>query len=174
MKSRVRTAIVRFGFPAAVLFAMMWHSLPLLFNWTPSLPIGLYWITKDEKAPDLAFCMSAQVRAEAATHGLERVSGKCPDGTAWILKPNLRSAQVITFTSRGFTVDGRELPNTTPLPKDRFGRPMPHYPFGHYFASSKEVWVVSSHNERSYDSRYFGPIDARSIVCYARPILVMP
>jgi conjugative transfer signal peptidase TraF len=174
MKSDVRKGIVLGGFPAAILFALIWHSLPLMVNWSPSLPIGLYWMTKNERAPDVAFCMSAQLRAEAAAHGLERVSGRCPDGTAWIPKPNMRSARVVTLTSRGFTVDGRELPNTAPLPKDRFGRPMPHYPFGHYFVSTKEVWVVSSYNKRSYDSWYFGPIDARSIVCYARPILVMP
>lgn len=174
MTSRIRRGIVVCGFPAAILFAAIWHWSPLMFNWSPSLPIGLYWRTGDPNAPDVAFCLSAEVRKEAAAHGLEPMRGRCPDGTAWILKPNLRSARVITFTNRGFTVDSRALPNTAPLSKDRFGRAMPHYPFGRYFVSSKEVWVVSTYNDRSYDSRYFGPIDAASIVCYARPILVAP
>ena len=157
-----------------MLFALIWHSLPLLFNWSPSLPVGLYWMTNDQRAPDLAFCMSPDMRKEAEQHGLERMSGRCRDGSAWILKPNLRSAHTIDFTSRGFEVDGRQLPNTAPLAKDRFGRAMPHYRFGRYSVSNQEVWVVSSYNERSYDSRYFGPIDAASIIGYARPILVLP
>jgi conjugative transfer signal peptidase TraF len=174
MSSTIRKRIVLWIFPAAVLFALVWHSLPLTFNWSPSVPVGVYWMTKDRTAPYLAFCMSSEVRSEAVRHGYEPIHGKCPDGTAWILKPNLRWAHVVTFTNRGFVVDDQELPNTAPLARDRLGRTLPHYPFGTYLVSSKEVWVVSSYNKRSYDSRYFGPISATSIVSYARPVLVAP
>jgi conjugative transfer signal peptidase TraF len=174
MTAAVRKRIVFWGLPAALAFALIWRSLPLFFNWSPSLPIGLYWRSSDRTAPDLTFCMSPAMRTEAVAHGYEPLHGNCPDGTAWILKPNLRHAHAITFTERGFAIDGRELPNTAPLPKDRFGRPLPHYPFGTYPASPQEVWVVSTYNQRSYDSRYFGPIPAASVLFYARPVLVLP
>jgi conjugative transfer signal peptidase TraF len=170
----VRKKIVLWGFPAALAFAVIWRSLPLFFNWTPSVPIGVYWMTGNRTAPYLAFCMSFRVRTEAVAHGYEPMRGNCPDGTAWILKPNLQHAHAITFTDRGFAIDARLLPNTAPLAKDRFGRPLPHYPFGTYLVSPQEVWVVSTYNNRSYDSRYFGPIPAASVLFYAYPVLVLP
>jgi conjugative transfer signal peptidase TraF len=174
MKSSIRKRIMAGGFPLAVVFALVWHFLPLAMNRSPSVPVGLYWLTTDPNAPYLTFCMSRELLTEAVAHGYEPLNGSCPGGTAWILKPNLDHAQEVTFSSRGFVIDHRMLPNTAPLARDRFGRALPHYAFGTYQVSSKEVWVVSSYNKRSYDSRYFGPISRSSIVSYARPLLVFP
>ncbi len=174
MNPAIRKRVIVWAFPSACLFALVWHFLPLTFNWSPSVPLGVYWLTADRNAPYLAFCMSREVQSQAATHGYESLHGSCADGTAWILKPNLQRARVVTFTSAGFVIDMRVLPNTAPLAKDRFGRSLPHYPFGTYPVSSKEVWVVSSYNKRSYDSRYFGPVSRTSILSYARPLLVAP
>jgi type IV secretory pathway protease TraF len=33
------------------------------------------------------------------------------------------------------------------------------------------VWVASSYNGRSFDSRYFGPVDAVTIRNHVRPLL---
>ena len=153
MSSSIRRCAIAWGFPFACLFAFVWHFLPLTFNWSPSVPVGVYWMTRDRNAPYLAFCMTPDVQKEAVAHGYEPLHGSCPDGTAWILKPNLQLSHVVAFTSRGFVIDSRELPNTAPLAKDRFSRVLPHYPFGTYPVSNKEVWVVSSYNKRSYDSR---------------------
>jgi conjugative transfer signal peptidase TraF len=174
MRSVLRKRIIVWGFPAALLFVLLWRSLPLVFNWSPSVPMGLYWRTRDRTAPYLAFCMSSLVEAQAIAHGYEPMRGKCPDRTAWILKPNLRPAHAITLSRNGFVLDGRRLQNTAPLEKDRSGHPLPHYPFGTYRTSPQEVWVVSTYSRRSYDSRYFGPIAASSVVFYARPVLVVP
>jgi conjugative transfer signal peptidase TraF len=174
MKSSVRKRVIAWGFPLAALFAFVVHFLPLTLNWSPSVPVGVYWLTSDQNAPYLTFCMSRAVLTEAMAHGYEPLDGSCPGGTSWVLKPNLEHAHEVTFTSQGFVVDGRMLPNTAPLARDRFNRGLPHYPFGTYLVSSKEVWVVSNYNRRSYDSRYFGPVSRSSIVSYARPLLVLP
>jgi conjugative transfer signal peptidase TraF len=174
MSSSIRKRALVLGFPSAILLTLIWYLLPLTFNWSPSVPVGVYWMTADRNAPYLAFCMSADMHAQAVAHGYQPLRGKCPDGTAWILKPNLQHVHVITLSSAGFVIDNHMLPNTAPLAKDRFGRVLPHYRFGTYLASDKEVWVVSSYNKRSYDSRYFGPVSTASIVAYARPFLVAP
>jgi conjugative transfer signal peptidase TraF len=174
MKSSVQKRVIAWGFPFAALFAVVWHFLPITFNWSPSVPLGVYWLTSDSNAPYLTFCMSRAVLTEAMTHGYQPLHGSCPGGTSWVLKPSLERTHEVTFTSRGFLIDRRALPNTAPLARDRFGRALPHYPFGTYLVSSKEVWVVSSYNQRSYDSRYFGPVSRSSVVSYARPLLVLP
>jgi conjugative transfer signal peptidase TraF len=174
MTSLARKRMVTWGFPFAMLFTLLWRCLPLTINWSPSVPIGVYWLTTNPHAPYLTFCMSRELLAEAESHGYESLSGHCPNGKAWILKPNLEHAQEVTFSQRGFVIDHRLFPNTAPLEKDRRGRTLPHYPFGTYRASGKEVWVVSRYNQRSYDSRYFGPVSRSSIVSYARPLLVFP
>jgi conjugative transfer signal peptidase TraF len=174
MKSSILKRVIAWGFPLASLFALVWHFLPLTLNWSPSVPVGVYWLTSDPNAPYLTFCMSHEVLTEAVAHGYQPLHGSCADGTAWVLKPNLQPAHEVTFSSHGFAVDGQTLQNTAPLARDRFGRDLPHYRFGTYLVSSKEVWVVSSYNRRSYDSRYFGPVSRSSVVSYARPLLVLP
>ena len=174
MTSSARKRIVTWGVPFAALFAFLWHFLPLTMNWSSSVPIGVYWLTANPNAPYLTFCMTREVLTQAKAHGYQPLPGSCSGGTSWVLKPNLARAHEVTFNRRGFFVDHQWLPNTTPLAKDRFGHSLPHYPFGTYFVSNKEVWVVSSYNQRSYDSRYFGPISRSSVVSYACPLLVLP
>ena len=56
---------------------------------------------------------------------------------------------------------------------DSFGRPMRHYPFGSYSVAPGTFWVASSCDERSFDSRYYGPIAAGSIRLYnLHPLLI--
>ena len=59
-------------------------------------------------------------------------------------------------------VNGRLLPNTAPLVTDTAGRPLSHWPFGRYVVAPGTVWVASSYSSRSFDSRYFGPVEASS------------
>ena len=174
MKSSIRKRVIVWALPIAAVFALVWHFLPITMNWSPSVPLGIYWLTADANAPYLTFCMSRNVLTEAMAHGYEPLHGSCPGGTSWVLKPNLERAHEVTFSRAGFVIDGHSLPNTAPLARDRFGRALPHYPFGTYLVSRKEVWVVSSYNRRSYDSRYFGPVSRSSVVSYARPLLVLP
>jgi conjugative transfer signal peptidase TraF len=64
----------------------------------------------------------------------------------------------VELTAAGVTVNRKLLPNSAPLPFDTKHRPLQHWPFGKYRLASGTVWVISSYNARSYDSRYFGPI----------------
>ncbi len=43
---------------------------------------------------------------------------------------------------------------------------------GVYRVAAHQVWVIASHDPRSYDSRYIGPIPTASITGSARPLFV--
>ena len=128
----------------------------LLWNWTPSLPLGLYWVAGSGhvKVGDLvAFPVPAHVRALV----LER--NYLPPG-ALLVKP-----VVATSADSVCTDGGRLTVNSAPLgaiaTEDTRGRPLPHdarcgpVPEGDVF--------VASHLATSFDSRTFGPVPVADI-----------
>jgi type IV secretion system protein VirD4 len=58
-----------------------------------------------------------------------------------------------------------------PINSNRFN-PLEHYPFGNYIVQPGEIWVASSWNYKSFDSRYFGPVRLNTIRHYLQPVYV--
>src|SRR5947208_12039055 len=77
---------------------------------------------------------------------------------------------VVDVSDRGIAVNGSLLRNSAPLRVDTKGRPLPAWRSGHYVVATGMVWVASSYNPRSFDSRYFGPVPVSSIRDYVRPL----
>ena len=130
----------------------------LLWNWTPSLPLGLYWVSpggsgRVKLGALVAFPVPAHVRALV----LER--RYLPPG-ALLVKP-----VVATSDDRVCTEGGELTVNGAPLgaiaTEDTRGRPLPHdercgrLPEGDIF--------VASHFATSFDSRTFGPVPLTGI-----------
>ena len=133
----------------------------LLWNWTPSLPLGLYWVSAVSSGAAgrlkvgalVAFPVPAHVRALV----LER--RYLPPG-ALLVKP-----VVATSADRVCTEGGELTVNGAPLgavaTEDARGRPLPHdercgpVPKGSVF--------VASHFPTSFDSRTFGPVPLTDI-----------
>jgi conjugative transfer signal peptidase TraF len=143
----------------------------LRINSSPSLPIGLY-VTTDEGGANLAEFCPAEPFGHLAIARDYRDAGNCRDGAAPLLKPVVaRPADVVELSDRGIIVNGRILPNTAPITMDTKGRPLSPWPFGRYVVQPGTVWVASSFNSRSFDSRYFGPVQISAIRHYLRPLL---
>jgi conjugative transfer signal peptidase TraF len=141
---------------------------------SPSLPIGLYRITADEHAPLVEFCPAEPNASFAATRGY-RSKGNCPDGASPLMKPVIAKAgDHVRVSKRGLEVNGVLLPNTAPMPVDTQKRPMPAWPSGDYVVAPGWIWVASSYNARSFDSRYFGPIRTSDIRCHLKPFVTLP
>lgn len=85
-----------------------------------------------------------------------------------------RAGDRVAISSIGLAVNGRLLPNTAPRNADTQSRPMHPWPFGTYAVAPGTVWAASSHNARSFDSRYFGPVAISSISAHLRPLLTEP
>lgn len=164
-----RIAMLTVGFLACTFEACILFGIRI--NTSPSLPIGLYHTTSDQKARLVEFCPIEPFGSLAIARGY-RDRGVCADGAAPLLKPIVaRPGDVITLSERGIEVNGKFLPNTAPLATDTKGRPLSPWRFGRYTVEPDDVWVASSYNRRSFDSRYFGPVRISSIRERLLPLL---
>ena len=144
--------------------------LGIRFNLSPSLPAGIYVTTKSP-AGLIEFCPEEPYASLAINRGY-RDEGTCPDGAMPLLKPIVaRTGDVVDVSARGIAVNGALLRNSAPLRVDTKGRPLPAWRFGNYVVAPGTVWVASSYNPRSFDSRYFGPVPISAIRDYVHPLL---
>jgi conjugative transfer signal peptidase TraF len=140
-------------------------------NASSSLPIGLYRVTFDKSAKLVEFCPAEPFASLSAGRGY-RGKGTCPDGAEPLMKPTVAVAgDTVEVSSQGVAVNGKLLPNSATRPFDTKNRPLKHWPFGYYPVAPGTIWVISSFNARSFDSRYFGPVAIASIRCSLRPLL---
>jgi conjugative transfer signal peptidase TraF len=145
----------------------LFDAADLRINTSASLPVGLYRVSSD--GGFVEFCPD--------DHGLSaqrhyRAKGVCSDGAAPLLKPVIGStADEIAMSPVGIAVNGKLLPHTAPLDHDTDGRPLVQWPSGSYTATPGTLWVASSYNARSYDSRYFGPIRESTVRARLRPLI---
>jgi conjugative transfer signal peptidase TraF len=168
------TRVLRILEPYAIMLVLIFQlfaSIGLRINTSPSLPIGFYLTTSDPAANLVEFCPPEPYARLAIIRGY-RDAGSCQDGGAPLLKPLIaRAGDSVETTSRGIVVNGRLIPNTAPASADSNGRPLTPWPVGRTAVKPGTCWVASSHNSRSFDSRYFGPIERRLIRNRLRPLL---
>jgi len=144
--------------------------LGIRINTSYSLPMGVYARSTDVHAKLIEFCPEGHAAAESSERGY-RTTGVCPDGAAPLLKPIVaRVGDTVVMSAGGISVNGQLLPQTAPLSQDRYGRPLRAWPSGRYSVGDGFVWVASSYNRGSYDSRYMGPIPTRLIRAQLRPV----
>ena len=153
--------------PVLCAFALF-KAADLRINASASLPVGLYIVSSN--GGFVEFCPDDR-GLSAQRH--YRAKGVCPDGAAPLLKPLIAGPTDEIFLSpAGIAVNGNLLPHTAPLEHDTDGRPLAHWPPGRYTVAQGILWVASSYNARSYDSRYFGPIRESSVRARLRPLIV--
>lgn len=145
--------------------------LGLRYNHSGSLPEGLYReVPGTVHAGDLA---AACLPATAAEIGRGRGyvgRGFCPGGVEPVLKVVVAVAgDRVELSPDGVSVDGTALPLTAPRHRDRHGRGLVAYPFGSYQVPAGAVWLYAPH-PASWDSRYWGPVDASAIIGPVRPL----
>jgi conjugative transfer signal peptidase TraF len=161
--------IMPVSFPSVLAYAF-----GLRINMSRSLPMGLYAVTKDHFGGLIEFCPEGNAAEESKIRGY-RNSGSCPDGGEPLIKPVIaREGDVVQFSERGISTNGKLFKNTAPLALDGLGRPLTPWKFGIYRVAPGQVWVASTHNYGSYDSRYLGPIRVSSIRTRLRPIWTLP
>ena len=135
-----------------------------------SLPPGLYRIAPRGKGSDLLICPTGIAESISISRGYRPTGAGCGDGYAPLLKPiSARSGDTVTVSNAGVSMNGRQLPNSKQYARDALGRPLPQVPTGTYPVLPGTVWVISSYNRFSFDSRYFGPIRLDEKVRYANP-----
>ena len=136
-----------------------------------SLPPGFYRIVPPGRGSDLLICPTGVAESVSIDRGYRPKGAGCGDGYAPLLKPiSARYGDTVTVSSAGIDINGRLLSNSKQYAKDALGRPLPQVPAGTYPVLPGTVWVISSYNRFSFDSRYFGPIRIDERVRYANPL----
>ena len=157
----------------ATLVAAAIHT-GLRINTSYSLPLGIYVRSTDPNARLIEFCPVEPFATESSERGYRTHGTACPDGAVPLLKPVVAIAgDRVVLSPAGMSVNGRLLPRTAPLFRDRAGRGLHPWRFGTYVVEQGTVWVASTYNRGSYDSRYMGPIKISMIRARLRPLWLL-
>jgi conjugative transfer signal peptidase TraF len=147
----------------------------LRVNATPSMPVGLWMVTAASLSPRrgeiIAVCLPDSSPAREAFRRGYISAGSCPGGAEPLVKPIAAiGGDVVAVSAAGIAVNGVPIANTAPLSRDEAGRPLQRVPAGLYRVPSRELWLLSGHDPRSFDSRYFGAVPVAGVRGIANPI----
>ena len=139
-------------------------------NLTPSLARGFYITSHSSAANLVEFCPQGAAASISLIRHYRSV-GACPDGGAPLLKPAVAfPGDKVQVAADGIRINGEFLPNSAGLSDDHLQRPLDPWPNGAYRVEQGTVWVISSFNSFSFDSRYYGAIPITSIRRHLRPL----
>jgi len=166
------------------LFCLLWaicigsaYLYGIRYNPTNSIPSGFWRVSKTAKTfhygQVISICpTNTTVFRLGHTRGYLG-SGMCKGGYQPLLKPIAAlPGDKVTVTRSAIWVNGKVLQNSSMLPNDSNGRPMPQIRLGRHIVPAGSVWLISSYNPKSFDSRYYGPLPIRNIEGVAKPIWV--
>jgi conjugative transfer signal peptidase TraF len=144
----------------------------LRINGTHSFPVGFYCLShKDPQKGDLVtvdppalplFTLAKSrgylnIAYSPTPHLLKRLAGVAGDR--------------VTIGSAGVEVNGMRLANSTPRNCDGAGRPLRPYLLKDYILGPGEILLMSDYSPKSFDARYFGPLQATTIESVITPLL---
>ncbi len=133
-------------------------------NLTYSMPVGLYRLRPvDHLARGTIVQVCQSPRAAKMSINREYMDhGDCWDGSDALLKEVVGlPGDRVTVGASGVCVNGRRLPWSEPRGLDSRMRPLKPLS-GTFVIGKAQVWLYSPH-PRSFDSRYYGPVD-RSLI----------
>jgi conjugative transfer signal peptidase TraF len=163
---------------AIVLFGYTITGLDLRFNFTPSMPVGIYRITPPSPERELQRGMFVSVCGplRAAELGRRRgylAIGNCPGHAEPLLKMIAAVAGAeLAVSADGITINGSFLPHSQPLRFDAAARPLSPWPSGRYRLRPGQLWLYAANN-RSWDSRYWGPVPVQAVLAQATPVIIL-
>ena len=176
-RSRLRARIVLAGLSACGLAALAWAAfvqpLPrLIYNPSDSVPVGWYRVKPlDHRATSLPRSLSVGsivltlLPADAAALAAQR--GYLPAHVPLLKRVGAVAPQHVCIVAGQVRIDG--VPVAAVLAADRLGRPLPSWPHCRRLEAG-ELFLLSSTNPVSFDSRYFGPVRAAAVIGVAHPL----
>ena len=164
MKPRWILGWTSLGLAACLLPALTRLPVHLAFNPSDSVPRGWYSVkTADElhRGDTVLVQLPARVQAFAAQRGY------LPYGVPLLKRIGALPPQRVCLLGRLVFVDGHAV--ATALAHDSQHRSLPAWS-GCRALAAGEVFLLSDSHPASFDSRYWGPINASSVIGSARPL----
>jgi len=178
-RSRLCTRLALTGLSACGLAALAWaffvSPLPrLVYNPSDSVAVGWYRIKPfNHDADSLLRSLSAgsivltRLPPDAAALAAQR--GYLPTYVPLLKRVGAVAPQHVCIVDGYVHIDG--VPIAAVLPADRRGRPLPIWPQCRRLQSG-ELFLLSATHPASFDSRYFGPVNASALIGVAQPVWV--
>lgn len=168
-RSRLRARIMLAVLSACGLAALAWASFVtpsahVVYNPSDSVPVGWYRI---ETADSLHVGSIALARLPAEPSALAAQRGYLPLHIPLLKRIGAVAPQHVCIVGGVVRIDG--VPVAAVLRADRLGRPLPSWQQCRALAEG-ELFLLSATNPASFDSRYFGPIAASTVIGMAQPI----
>ena len=176
-RSRLRARIVLAGLSACGLAALAWasfvHPLPrLIYNPSDSVAVGWYRVDPLHHRPGslpralaVGSIVLASLPPDAAALAAQR--GYLPTRVPLLKRVGAVAPQHVCVFDALVWIDG--VPVAAVRPADRLGRPLPSWPQCRQLRPD-ELFLLSSSNPASFDSRYFGPVRASAVIGVAHPV----
>src|SRR5690625_730346 len=172
-RSRLRIRIALAVLSACGLAALAWASfIPpaahIIYNPSDSVPVGWYRIARDDSWPQpvpVDSIVLARLPADMAALAAQR--GYLPSHIPLLKRVGAVAPQHVCIVDAQVRIDG--VPVAAVLPADRLGRPLPSWTQCRPLADD-ELFLLSTTNPASFDSRYFGPIQASAVIGTAQRI----
>ncbi|MEN5397581.1 S26 family signal peptidase [Achromobacter xylosoxidans] len=176
-RSRLRARIMLAGLSACGLAALAWasfvHPLPrLIYNPSDSVAIGWYRVDPLGRKPgslprplSVGTIVLTTLPPDAAALAAQR--GYLPTRVPLLKRVGAVAPQEVCITGRIVRIDG--VPSAAVLPADRWGRPLLSWQQCHRLEPG-ELFLLSTTNPASFDSRYFGPVSVSAVIGVAHPV----
>lgn len=168
-RSRVPARIMLAILSACGLTALTWASFVrpaahVVYNPSDSVPVGWYRI---ESATSLHVGSIVLARLPAGVAALAAQRGYLPSHIPLLKRVGAVASQHVCIVDGQVRIDGVTV--AAVLPADRLGRPLPSWSQCRRLRPG-ELFLLSTTNPASFDSRYFGPIAASTVIGTAQPI----
>ena len=168
-RSRIRSRLVLAGLAACGLAALAWAAfvqpLPrLVYNPSNSVPVGWYRVGPADVLRVDAIVLTTLPQDAAALAAQRRY---LPAHVPLLKRVGAVAPQHVCIFDALVWIDG--VPVAAVLPADRLGRPLPSWPHCRRLEPG-ELFLLSSTNPASFDSRYFGPVSASAVIGVAQPV----
>ena len=176
-RSRRRARIAVATLAAVGFAALAWASfvspLPrVTYNPSDSVAIGWYRIDPfDPRTASLPRPLSVDsivlvpLPAKAASLAAQR--GYLPTRVPLLKRIGAIAPQEVCIVGRSVRIDGVTV--AAALAADRFGRPLPSWQQCRHLEPG-ELFLLSTTNPASFDSRYFGPVSVSTVIGVAHPV----
>ena len=175
--SRSRARLVLAGLAACGLAALAWASfvqpLPrLVYNPSDSVAVGWYRVDPLRRLPDsrpwaapVGSIVLTMLPPDPAALAAQR--RYLPSRVPLLKRVGAIAPQHVCIFDALVWIDG--VPVAAVLPADRLGRTLSSWPHCRRLEVG-ELFLLSSTNPASFDSRYFGPLSASAVIGVARPV----
>lgn len=175
--SRLRTRVALASLSGCGIAALAWASfvspLPrLIYNPSDSVAVGWYRVElidhqADSQPQPLAVGSILLVRLPAGAAALAAQRGYLPARIPLLKRLGAMAPQEVCIVGNSVRIDS--VPVAAVLPADRMGRSLPSWRQCRQLRPG-ELFLLSTTNPASFDSRYFGPIAASTVIGVAHPV----